>query len=75
MIPSNTHNVWKELVTGKKEHKFELVSAGMLINKSIRDIENNNNNPRIIEKSINELYSFFCKHENLLKDDIHELFN
>jgi hypothetical protein len=74
MIPGKTNIQWRNLLTGKIKHEFKLFSAGMCVNRNIRDVEKSNYNEDVIQNSIHEVYTFFCKYENILTDDIKVLF-
>lgn len=73
MIPDKTSEVWRLLVTGQKEYRFQLIPASMMLARVIRSVQLNNS-PENIEKCISELYTFFIHYQAILNKDIQSLF-
>ena len=74
MLPDKNDPMWEKLITGKIEHNFKQVSAGMMLSRMQRMTKT----PELfnVEMSdlIEEVYSFFEKFENLLEEDIKKIF-
>ena len=74
MIPQKTDGKWKLLVTGKIEHNFKCVPAGLMLSTVKRDIQRDGSTENI-NKHIEETYVFFQRYEKILQDDIKAIFN
>ncbi len=73
MLPQKTDEKWKLLVTGKIEHNFKCVPAGLMLSRVKRDILRDDSDGNII-KHIEEAYVFFQRYESILQDDIKAIF-
>lgn len=73
MVISKSHPNWPLLIEGKINHKFQLVSASMLLSRLTRDYKSNPT-PSKMDQSIDEAISFFSKYQNLFQDDLTEIF-
>lgn len=74
MIPKKEDPRWKDIVTGKINHQFKTVSAGMCLTRIKRNLGKDANEDTV-SKAVEEIYLFFVKFENILQDDIKILFN
>ena len=73
MLPSMTDYRWKSLITGKINHNFKSIPAGLMISRLTRWAKQDNSQDEI-KKYIQEAYSFFTKFEKILDDDIKSIF-
>lgn len=74
MIPDKTNTKWKDLVTGKFQHNFKAVPAGLLIARLARQCQNGSSEQDVV-KYIQEAYDFFDKYQQVFSEDIHAIFN
>ena len=74
MVPDKKDQRWKDIITGKINHQFKTVSAGMCLARVKRNIGKDINEDTI-SKAAEEIYDFFIKFEKILQDDIKILFN
>jgi len=73
MIVTKENPRWEELLTGKVKHQFRLVSAAMMVSKCQRSVQSDPS-PQTIKKNIDNLYAFFTKFENVVCDDLKDIF-
>ena len=73
MIPPRNHPMWKNLVTGKVQHRFTSPGAGLLMTRMRRSAEADPSAHNISE-CIEETRVFFARFEPLLAADIRTLF-
>jgi hypothetical protein len=74
MIPQKTDEKWKLLVTGRIEHDFKAVPAGLMLSMIKRQIKGDNSDAAI-DMCINKIYDFFQRFESILQEDINAIFN
>ena len=73
MIEPKDHPRWKDLLTGKIQHQFQLVSAAMIVSRCQRQVARDASQ-QTYEKNLDEMYAFFAKFENAVSDDIKAIF-
>lgn len=73
MIPSKDDMRWKDLITGKIEHNFSSVSAGMNLSRNKRKYTRSPNETTLLE-CVDDVYKFFQKFESVLADDMKVIF-
>lgn len=71
MLPPKTDKRWHDLLTGKIDHQFTFFAAGMCVSRHKREIQVN---PSLLAKSLDEVYAFFTKYEEIASNDITALF-
>lgn len=74
MIASKEDPKWKELLSGRLQHQFQLASAAMIVSRCQRQVSRDPA-PQTIEKNLDEMYAFFTKFENVVKDDLRAIFS
>ena len=73
MIPPRNDGKWSKLVTGEINHKFKVMSAGLLLARIQRETKSSSDS-LTLQRCIGEVYAFFEKYENLLREDITAIF-
>ena len=73
VIPPRNHPMWRDLVTGKVQHRFSSPGAGLLMTRMRRSAEADPSAHNISER-IEEARMFFARFEPLLAQDIEHLF-
>lgn len=74
MLPTKNDEIWIKLVTGKIQHNFKFVPAGLLISRVVRHV-NKSNSATELDKYVTEVYNFFEKYQNVFPDDINAIFH
>ena len=74
MIPQKSDKKWGLLVTGKIEHEFKAIPAGLMLSMLKRQIKGDTAEATI-SMCINKIYDFFQRYELILQDDINAIFN
>lgn len=74
MIPNESDEIWTLLVTGRKQYKFQVVPANMLLARMMRSTQRDSS-PENIQKCVEETYKFFVRYQAILTDDIKKLFD
>jgi hypothetical protein len=73
MLPSKNDIKWKLLVTGKIDHNFKSIPAGMMFSRHKREFSRNSSEENIT-LLVDEAYNFFSKFEKILQEDIKAIF-
>jgi hypothetical protein len=73
MLPSKNDIKWKQLVTGKIQHDFKSIPAGMMVSRHKRETSRNGSDENVIRLA-EEAYNFFAKFEKILQEDIKAIF-
>jgi len=73
MIPDKKDIRWKQVATGQKDINYKNVALGMMSSRHKREYLKDQSEENIM-KLTEETYNFFVKFENILTDDIEELF-
>ncbi len=73
MLPSISHNAWKQMVLGEKQYNFQLLGAKILMNRIILSTKVDPS-AQNINKCISEVYEFFNKYEKIIQKDIKQIF-
>jgi hypothetical protein len=73
MIVAKENPRWEELLTGKIKHQFRLASAAMMVARCQRSVQSDPS-PQTIRKNLDDLYAFFKKFENVVYDDMKDIF-
>lgn len=73
MIPDKSDKIWALLVTGQKQHKFQVVPANMLLARMIRSTQRDSSLENI-QGCVEETYKFFVRYQAILMNDIEKLF-
>lgn len=73
MLPSTSDPKWRDLLTGKIRHSFNVVSASLLVSRLNRQTKADRNE-EYLDKYINEAHAFFEKYQKILEDDISAIF-
>ncbi|HEY6007849.1 MAG TPA: hypothetical protein VIU40_05950 [Geobacteraceae bacterium] len=74
MIPPKDHPAWKPLVRGECTHTFKALSAAMCVSRVVRFVQKQGGTAEAVDLAIDDLYSFFVKLEDLLREDIEAIF-
>lgn len=69
MIPKKEDVFWKNLVTGKINHEFNFMVAGLLV-KRLNLTMHFDNSEDTLQKCVDEVYDFFEKYEKFLLKDL-----
>jgi hypothetical protein len=73
MLPSKEDLKWKALISGKINHEFKCVPAGLMLARIKRELEHDHSESTM-NRCVQELYTFFQKYESILKEDISIIF-
>lgn len=73
MIKSATDPIWEKLIRGELNITVKEVPAQMMLSRCKRNLEKNPD-PENIKKLKAEAHAFFTKFENILQDEIKQLF-
>jgi hypothetical protein len=73
MIPPLDDQRWDELLTGRKQHQFRSVPAGLMFSRLRRQLESDGS-PSSFDRCRLEARAFFEKYEKILADDITAIF-
>jgi len=71
MIPAANHPMWARLIRGEVEHKFSNATAGLLVFNLRHEYKNA---PGSLCRLIDRARQYFNKCENVLAEDIKQLF-
>ncbi len=72
MLPQPSDHRWVDLVSGKIDHQFKSVPAGLCVSRNIRAVAQNEKSP---QECVQEVHAFFTKYEAILGDDIAAVFS
>ena len=64
MIPDITDPRWKNIVTGKIQHQFGFIPAGMCVSRHVRAVAKDNS-AASVNNAVTEIHQFFAKYEQL----------
>jgi hypothetical protein len=73
MIPDKSDPRWKDILTGKIDHHFRFVAAGMCVSRNMRSVEAEKTQENM-QRAVTELHTFFTKYEQIAKDDLETVF-
>ncbi len=73
MLPDKKNEKWKLLVTGSVQYQLKALPLGLMLSRLKRENSGNISKERI-NSSIDELYSFMVKYENIFSEDIKTIF-
>jgi hypothetical protein len=73
MLPPIEDPRWNELLSGKIQHQFRSVPAGLMFSRLRRQLESDGS-PSAIQRCKLEARAFFEKYEIILADDIAAIF-
>jgi hypothetical protein len=73
MIRGASDPVWEKLIKGELNVTIKLVPAQLLLNRCKRNL-NNDPSPANLKAMKTDCYNFFAKFENILKDEIKQIF-
>jgi hypothetical protein len=65
---------WMALLRGQIQHQFKFVAAAMMVSKCQRLVIFDSS-PQNVDKTLNDLYAYFTKFENMVKDDLNTIFS
>ena len=74
MIAPKDSPKWRDLLSGKIQHQFQLTSAAMVVSRCQRQVTRDPS-PQSIDKNVDEIHAFFTKFENLLNEDLKAIFS
>lgn len=69
MIPSKSHPKWAALVRGDAKPTFRVFAGNMMLSQCARRIKADTS-PQTAQACLDEAHAFFCKYENLYKDEL-----
>ena len=74
-VPSTSHPLWKDIVTGKKQVQFDFLASKMMVGR-ISILLSTDDSEAVIQKSVQDLHDIFSKNINLPKvqNDLKKLF-
>jgi len=73
MIAPKDDPQWEKLLCGDVQHQFQLASAAMIVSRCQRQVMRDPS-PQTVKKNLDELHAFFTKFENVVSDDLAEIF-
>lgn len=73
MIPDKNDVRWKKLIDGTLQTQFSFVAASMCVSRNQRAYRMDPTQGRL-EKSVEELVTFFTKYEERTKEELSQIF-
>lgn len=73
MIPSKVDPRWKDLLTGKIDHKFKFAAAAMCVSRNQRAVKNNTDVMKL-KNAVDEVFAFFQQYEQFCQEDLKAIF-
>jgi hypothetical protein len=75
MLPGKIHPRYRQLVTGKFEHQFQVLAGGLCVSRNLRAVKLAGESADSISAAIDDVYAFFSKYEKTLEPDIKVIFS
>jgi uncharacterized protein YjbI with pentapeptide repeats len=74
LMPNIDDKRWRYLLLGNINHEFKCIPASFLLSR-LRNKIKQDSSETSITKCIDEIYTFFCKYQSVISDDIQKIFN
>jgi hypothetical protein len=73
MLPSKVDPRWKDLLTGKTNHKFKWAAAGMCVFIQQQAVKSNTDVAQL-KNAIEQVFAFFQQYEQFCREDLKAIF-
>ena len=73
MLPSKVDPRWKDLLTGKINHKFKWAAAAMCVSLNQRAVKNNTDIAQL-KNATEQVFAFFQQYEQFCQEDLKAIF-